>query len=198
MRGLGALLAYLIGAIPVGLLVARAAGGVDIRRRGSGNIGATNVLRTLGPLPGIVTLLGDVAKGYGAVTVAGWLGAGSAWAALGALLAVVGNCWSVFLGLHGGKGVATGLGAFLALAPWAIAPSAVVWIALAASFRYVSLASVLACLGLPVGVALLGYPWQSAVAAGAAAAIIVLRHRENLERLMSGTERKFGERAPSA
>ena len=160
MRGLGALLAYLIGAIPVGLLVARAVGGVDIRRRGSGNIGATNVLRTLGPLPGIVTLLGDVAKGYGAVTVAGWLGAGSAWAALGALLAVVGNCWSVFLGLHGGKGVATGLGAFLALAPWAIAPSAVVWIALAASFRYVSLASVLACLGLPVGVALLGYPWQ--------------------------------------
>ena len=211
MRGLGALLAYLIGAIPVGLLVARAAGGVDIRRQGSGNIGATNVLRTLGPLLGIVTLLGDVAKGYAAVTVAGWLGAGSAWAAVGALLAVVGNCWqgagavlavagncwSPFLRFRGGKGVATGLGAFLALAPWAIVPSAAVWVALLASFRYVSLASMLACLGLPLGVALLGYPWQSASAAGAAAAIILVRHRENLRRLMQGTESRLGQQAPA-
>ena len=197
MRGLGALLAYLIGAIPVGLLVARAAGGVDIRRQGSGNIGATNVLRTLGPAAGIVTLLGDVAKGYVAVAVAGWLGARPDWQGAGAVLAVAGNCWSPFLRFRGGKGVATGLGAFLALAPWAIVPSAAVWVALLASFRYVSLASMLACLGLPLGVALLGYPWQSASAAGAAAAIILVRHRENLRRLMQGTESRLGQQAPA-
>lgn len=197
MRGLGALLAYLIGAIPVGLLVARAAGGVDIRGQGSGNIGATNVLRTLGPAAGILTLLGDVVKGYAAVAVAGWLGARPGWQAAGAVLAVMGNCWSPFLRFRGGKGVATGLGAFLALAPWAIVPSAAVWVALVASFRYVSLASMLACLGLPLGVALLGYPWQSASAAGAAAAIILVRHRENLHRLMQGTESRLGQRAPA-
>ncbi|OGK78490.1 MAG: acyl-phosphate glycerol 3-phosphate acyltransferase [Candidatus Rokubacteria bacterium GWC2_70_16] len=197
VRGLGALLAYLIGAIPVGLLVARAAGGVDIRRQGSGNIGATNVLRTLGPAAGIVTLLGDVAKGYVAVAVAGWLGARPDWQGAGAVLAVAGNCWSPFLRFRGGKGVATGLGAFLALAPWAIVPSAAVWVALLASFRYVSLASMLACLGLPLGVALLGYPWQSASAAGAAAAIILVRHRENLRRLMQGTESRLGQQAPA-
>lgn len=174
--------------------MARAAGGGDIRRAGSGNIGATNVLRTLGPAAAIVTLLGDIAKGYVAASLARWLGAGPGWQAAGALLAVVGNCWSPFLRLTGGKGVATGLGAFLALAPWAVVPSAVVWLALAASFRFVSLASVLACLGLPLGVALLGYPWQSATAAAAAAAIITLRHRENLERLLSGTERRLGRR----
>ncbi|MBI2526688.1 MAG: glycerol-3-phosphate 1-O-acyltransferase PlsY [Candidatus Rokubacteria bacterium] len=198
MRVLGALLAYLIGAIPVGVLVARAAGGGDIRRRGSGNIGATNVLRTLGAAAGIVTLLGDVVKGYAAVAVAGALGAHPAWQAAGAVLAVVGNCWSPFLRFRGGKGVATGLGAFLALAPWAIVPSAAVWVALVASFRYVSLASMLACLGLPLGVALLGYPWQSASAAGAAAAMILVRHRENLHRLMQGTESRLGARAPAA
>lgn len=197
MRGLGALLAYLIGAIPVGLLVARAAGGVDIRGQGSGNIGATNVLRTLGPAAGILTLLGDVVKGYAAVAAAGWLGARPGWQAAGAVLAVMGNCWSPFLRFRGGKGVATGLGAFLALAPWAIVPSAAVWVALVASFRYVSLASMLACLGLPLGVALLGYPWQSASAAGAAAAIILVRHRENLHRLMQGTESRLGQRAPA-
>ncbi len=195
MSVLGLVLAYLVGGVPVGLLVARAAGGVDIRGAGSGNIGATNVLRTLGPAAGVITLVGDIAKGYVAASLPGWLGGGPAWQAPGALLAVVGNCWSPFLRLTGGKGVATGLGAFLALAPWGVVPSAVVWVALAASFRYVSLASVLGCLGLPVGVALLGYPWPSAVSAAAVAAIITWRHRENIERLTRGTERRFGQRA---
>lgn len=195
---LGLVLVYLIGAIPVGVLVARAAGGVDIRRHGSGSIGATNVLRTLGPLPGALTLIGDVAKGYAAVRLARALGPGTVWPALGAVLALVGNCWSVFLRLRGGKGVATGFGAFLALAPWATAPAALVWVIVTATFRYVSLASMLACLGLPVGVLLLGYPWPAVAAAAVAGGIIVLRHRANLGRLLSGTEPRLGERAPVA
>jgi glycerol-3-phosphate acyltransferase PlsY len=191
------LAAYLIGAIPVGYVVARLRGGVDIRRAGSGNIGATNVLRTLGKGPAIVTLLGDTLKGYAAVSVASALGASPAWAAAGAVLAIVGNCWPVFLRFRGGKGMATGFGAFLALTPWATGPAALVWIIVVATFRYVSLGSVMACLCLPLGVAVL-YQWTYTAAAVVAAIIIIYRHRENLGRLLSGSESRLGQRATSA
>jgi glycerol-3-phosphate acyltransferase PlsY len=191
---LGLLAAYLIGAIPVGFLVARAAAGTDIRRSGSGTIGATNVLRTLGKGPAVLTLVGDILKGYVAVSAAGSIGAAPWSAAGGAVAAIVGNCWPVFLGFRGGKGVATGLGAFLALIPWAVAPAAVLWIGVTAASRYVSLGSVVACLSLPLGSALLGYPRHAVIAATVAAVVIVWRHRENLARLASGTERRLGER----
>ena len=195
---LGLLAAYLIGAIPVGFLVARAAGGTDIRRAGSGNIGATNVLRTLGVLPAVLTLVGDIVKGYLAVTAARAIGT-EAWAAAGgAVGAVAGNCWPIFLAFRGGKGVATGLGAFLALSPWAVAPAAALWIAVTAISRYVSLACIVACVSLPVGAALRGYPRHAVIAAVVTAAIITWRHRENIVRLASGTERRLGERARTA
>jgi glycerol-3-phosphate acyltransferase PlsY len=194
---LGLLAAYLIGAIPVGYLVGRLRGGGDIRRAGSGSIGATNVLRTLGKGPAIATMLGDIVKGFAAVSVASTLGGSPAWAAAGAVLAIVGNCWPVFLRFRGGKGVATGFGAFLALAPWATAPAALVWLIVVATFRYVSLASVMACLCLPLGVAVL-YQWTYTAAAVAAAIIIIYRHRENLGRLLSGSESRLGQRATSA
>jgi len=195
---LGCGLAYLIGAIPVGFLVGRFFGGQDIRRSGSGAIGATNVLRTLGKLPAIITLLGDVAKGYLAVAVARTIIPAPWGAAAGTVLAVVGNCWPVFLGFRGGKGVATGFGAFLALTPWATGPAALVWLVVTASFRYVSLASIMACLCLPLGVVLLRYPWASAVAATMAGLIIIVRHRANLSRLASGREPRLGERVSGA
>lgn len=198
MSALGLAAAYLIGAIPVGYLVARLGGGVDIRAAGSGNIGATNVLRTLGALPAVATLLGDVAKGFLAVSVARAAGEAPPWAAVGAVLAIAGNCWPVFLRFRGGKGVATGFGAFLALAPWATAPTALVWVVVAASFRYVSLASIMACLCLPIGVAVLGYPHAATAAGAAAATIIIYRHRDNLGRLLAGNERRLGDRAASA
>lgn len=198
LTGLGLLAAYLIGAIPIGFLVARAAGGTDIRRSGSGNIGATNVLRTLGKGPAILTLLGDIVKGYLAVSAARTIGTESWAAAGGAVAAIVGNCWPVFLAFRGGKGVATGLGSFLGLIPWAVAPAAVLWLAVTAVSRYVSLASVVACLSLPVGAALLGYSRYAVIAAAVAAAIILWRHRENLVRLAGGTERRLGERARTA
>jgi glycerol-3-phosphate acyltransferase PlsY len=198
VRALGLFVVYLIGAIPVGFLIARAAGGIDIRGKGSGTIGATNVLRTLGPMPAVLTLLGDVVKGFVAVRVAEILGPDPAWGAAGALLAIVGNCWPVFLRFKGGKGVATALGAFLALTPAAIVPAAIVWIVIVAAFRYVSLASMLASVTLPLSGWILGYPSIYAASAACAAALILWRHHENVKRLLSGTERRLGQRASTA
>lgn len=198
MKALGLVVVYLIGSIPVGFLISRVVGGFDIRGKGSGTIGATNVLRTLGPVPAIATLLGDVLKGYVAVRVAEVLGPEPAWGAAGAVLAIVGNCWPVFLRFRGGKGVATGLGAFLALAPKAIVPALVAWLVLTAALRYVSLASIVGCLVMVLGVWLLGYPHVYVGAAACAAALIVWRHQANVKRLLAGTESRLGQRVPAA
>ena len=190
--------AYLVGAIPVGYLVARALGGLDIRRHGSGNIGTTNVLRTLGRLPAGLTLVGDVAKGYGAVALGrAALGGEPATvvAACGAL-AVVGNCWPVYLRFRGGKGVATALGAFLGLMPLVTVPAALVWVVIVSASRYVSLGSIAAALSVPIAaVVLRRYPGPFVAAAAAVALVIVARHRENIARLWRGTERRLGQRA---
>jgi acyl phosphate:glycerol-3-phosphate acyltransferase len=188
--------AYLVGAIPVGFLVARALG-VDVRRHGSGNIGATNVLRSVGRGPAVTALLGDVAKGYAAAWIGSLAGPEPIWAGLGAVLAVVGNCWPIFLRFQGGKGVATGLGAFSRVAPLAIIPAAVVFLVLLVSFRFVSLASLCAALGLPVAV-LAFYPWPLAGAAGVVALIVIGRHHANIGRLLAGTENRFGGGRPPA
>ncbi len=189
---LAVVVAYLVGAVPVGFLVALAFGLGDIRRHGSGNIGATNVLRTMGKGAAVLTLIGDVAKGALAVWLGRLVSIDAAPAA--AVAAVVGNCWPVFLRFRGGKGVATGSGALFALVPLAVAPAAIVWIAITAGFRYVSLGSVLAALCVPLGAAMLAYPWPSVLASVVVAAIILLRHRENIGRLLAGTERRLGER----
>jgi glycerol-3-phosphate acyltransferase PlsY len=191
-----AALAYLVGAIPVGYLVGRAFGLGDIRRHGSGNIGATNVLRTAGRSAAVLTLAGDVAKGATAVALGAMLaGPDRRAAAASALAAIAGNCWSVFLGWRGGKGVATGLGAFLVLVPWATLPAALVWLVVTATFRYVSLASILAAGCVPLGALMLGYPRPSVLACVAVAVIVVARHRDNISRLTAGTERRLGDRA---
>jgi glycerol-3-phosphate acyltransferase PlsY len=198
--------AYLIGAVPIGFLIARAFGVADIRRHGSGNIGTTNVLRTLGKGPAILTLIGDVAKGWCAVLVAAAISGGDASStAAGAVAAVTGNCWSVFLGFRGGKGVATGLGALLRLVPWATAPAALVWVALVLGFRYVSLASLAAAACIPLGVLIFttvaprfGYGWPDVLASLAIAIVVTVRHGDNIARLRSGTERRLGERSATA
>ena len=188
--------AYLIGAVPIGWLVARAFGVSDLRRHGSGTIGATNVLRTLGRLPAIVTLLGDVLKGYVAVALAARFTQGDPVAvALATVAAVVGNCWSVFLGFRGGKGVATGLGALLRLVPWATLAALPVFVAVVATSRFVSLGSLLGALCVPLGAALLGYPRASVIAAVAVALIVVGRHHANIARLRAGTESRLGQKS---
>jgi glycerol-3-phosphate acyltransferase PlsY len=191
----GVLAAYLVGAIPIGFLVARAFGVTDIRRHGSGNIGATNVARALGHRAAALTLLGDVGKGYAAVVVGSALVAGDPGAAAAcAVAAVIGNCWSVFLRFHGGKGVATGLGALLRLVPWAVAPAALVWLAVVLTVRYVSLGSVMAAACVPLGALLLGYDTARVAAAFAVAGIVVVRHRANIARLLAGREPRIGQR----
>lgn len=188
---------YLLGAVPVGYLVARAFG-VDIRRHGSGNIGATNVLRALGKGPAALTFVGDVAKGWVAVWLAGGIGPERWWEAAGALLAVVGSCWSAFLGFRGGKGVATALGAFLRLIPLATVPTILVWAVVVLTFRYVSLASLSAVLCLPLGAFLLGSPVETVLASVGVVLIVLVRHRDNVLRLHAGTEPKLGQRAPAS
>jgi glycerol-3-phosphate acyltransferase PlsY len=151
------------------------------------------VLRTLGPLPGIVTLLADVLKGYLAVLLGSTLGGDQpVVSAAAAVAAVAGNCWSVFLGFRGGKGVATGLGALLPLVPWATLAALPVFVAIVASFRYVSLGSLLATACVPLGALALGYPRASVLATLVIAAIIIGRHHANIARLRAGTESRLG------
>ena len=199
----GIIAAYLIGAVPIGYLVGRAFGVADIRRHGSGTIGATNVLRTAGRLPAILTLGGDIVKGYVAVVLGGALAASAASGdqaapAACAVAAVIGNCWSVFLGFRGGKGVATGLGALLRLVPLAVLPAGAVWLAVTISFRWVSLGSILAALCVPLGALLLSHSAPSVLATLAISLLVVTRHHANIARLLAGQEPKLGERRSSA
>jgi len=192
---LAAAAAYIVGAIPVGYLVARLFGVTDIRHQGSGNIGATNVLRTAGWLPGFVTLFGDIAKGWVAVALAGRIGGDLPSAlAVGAVAAVIGNCWSIFLGFRGGKGVATGLGALVRLVPLPALAALPVFIIVVLTTRLVSLGSLLGAACVPFGALALGAPRPAFFGALAVVVIVVVRHHENIARLRAGTERRLGER----
>jgi glycerol-3-phosphate acyltransferase PlsY len=196
VSALAVLVAYLIGAVPIGWLVARAFGVRDIRRHGSGNIGATNVLRTAGKLPAITTLLGDVGKGCLAVTLASRLGADDPGViATAAVAAVAGNCWSVFLRFRGGKGVATGLGVLLTVVPLATLAALPVFLAVVLTTRFVSLGSLLCALCVPLGAWALGYPPAFVLGAVVISAIIAGRHHENIGRLLAGTESRVGRRS---
>ena len=196
----GAVVAYLIGALPIGFVIARAFGIGDIRRQGSGTIGATNVLRTAGKVPAILTLAGDVVKGACAVWAgAAVAGAGPRGVALAAVAAVLGNCWPVFLKFRGGKGVATGLGAMLVLVgPLVLLPSLIVFVAVVATTRFVSLGSLLGTLGVPLVAIALRQPRATVVAAAVVALIIVGRHHQNITRLLGGTENRFGQRVETS
>jgi len=187
------LLGYLIGSVPNGYLLGKLAG-VDIQKVGSGNIGAANVARTLGKWQGALTLVADAAKGFLPVFVALELGLSSVNLALVAIAAFLGHLYPVFLKFRGGKGVATGLGALLALAPLATAVLIVVFAAVALSTRLVSLSSIAAAVAAPVILWLFN---QQAVIVGVGlffGAMITLRHRSNIQRILAGTEPRFGSR----
>jgi glycerol-3-phosphate acyltransferase PlsY len=183
-------LAYLAGSIPTGVLLARIAG-VDVRAAGSRNIGATNVARTAGGKLGVLTLVGDALKGLAPVLLARACGLGTATVAAVAVAALVGHAFSIFLGFHGGRGVATGLGVLLGLAPAAAPIPLGVFVATLALRRIVSLGSVLAALSAPAALVLLRYPTPTCVAGTLIAALILLRHRDNIARLLAGTEEPF-------
>jgi len=185
-------LCYLIGSIPFGLLLTRLAGLGDIRKIGSGNIGATNVLRTGHKGLAAATLALDAAKGA-AGALAGGLFAPEG-ALIGAVAAVVGHMFPIWLGFRGGKGVATGFGALAALA-WPSAIVAVaVWLAVALTFRISSLSALVTTLLAPLHVWYFAGPWTAA-AVGIVCALIWLRHRQNIVRLLRGEESKIGGKA---
>lgn len=197
---LAALIGYLIGAVPSGVLIGRLRG-VDPRAAGSGRTGTTNALRTLGPALATVVFLLDLAKGAAAVLVGGWLartmGADEAWpAALAGVAAVVGHVRSAFIGFGGGRGVATGGGAILVLAPLSLLAVLPAFAVLVWRTRYVSLGSIGAAVALPLAVALLYSLGRAGVedlaAAALIGAVVVAAHADNIERLRSGTERKLG------
>jgi acyl phosphate:glycerol-3-phosphate acyltransferase len=202
LEAVSLIVAYLLGSIPFGYLIVRLASGADIRETGSGGTGATNVSRKAGKAAGVVTLALDVLKGAAAVLFARWLTgeAGTSWVvAAAAVLAVVGHCFPVWLKFKAGKGVATGLGVFLAVAPWAALAALAVFIIVVWRTRYVSLGSIIAAAFLPLWI-LLTHAWIETVgdfapmmvALCAVSAVIIFKHSENVKRLMAGKENKFG------
>jgi glycerol-3-phosphate acyltransferase PlsY len=181
---------YLCGSVPWGVLLARRAG-IDVRRTGSGNIGAANVARSAGIALGLATLAADAAKGALPVLLARWATGSAAVEAGTGLAAFAGHVFPVSLGFAGGKGVATALGVLAVLAPIAVAVGVAVFAGVLAVGRYVSLASVAGALAAPVAVAALGAPRPALLAACAMTAVIVARHRTNFVRLREGTEPRF-------
>ena len=194
MPTMAILVAYGIGSTPFAWLLARRWGASDLRRVGSGNVGAANVLRTSGVAQALAAVGLDAAKGAVAVLVAERLAGGPAAPVAAGLASIIGHIYPVWLGFRGGKGVATAAGVFAVLAPAAVTIAAVVFVVVAWATRYISVGSITAAVALAVAtVATVG---PAAVPAGAviAALIIVHRHRENLGRLVSGTERRIGQR----
>lgn len=186
-----ALLGYLLGSIPFGYLVVYKWMQIDIRKHGSGNIGFTNVFRIAGLLPGLLVLIGDLGKGIIAVLIGKWLG-GELASVLCGLTSIFGHNWSLFLNFTGGRGVATGAGVFFALAPKVLIITSLIWVGIIALTRYVSLASILGAASVPILMLLFR---ESAILTlfGLIAAIFVIyRHRPNINRLLAGTEYKFG------
>jgi len=192
-----ALVAYLLGSIPFGLILGKAFGGADVRKAGSGNIGATNVARVAGPLAGILTLLLDASKGWFSVWLAARLFVGNSNAMiLAGLLAMLGHCFPIWLRFRGGKGVATAAGIFLALSAPAMAAALVLFLLVVVTWRYVSLGSLAAAAAIPLLIYLLWAPHFAppeslTLGSLAISLLVIFQHRSNIVRLARGEEPKF-------
>ena len=186
-------IAYLVGSIPFGYLLVKWRTGADVRAAGSGNIGATNVLRTTGRVAGVVTLLLDIAKGYVAVLIAGRLtGDSELWTSAAALAVMAGHAYPLFLRFHGGKAVASFVGAFLRLTPLPLVAVLIVFLGVAAWTRHISLGSIAAAATFPLAVWLiLQASWPVLTASILAAGFVIYRHSSNIQRLRAGSEHVF-------
>jgi glycerol-3-phosphate acyltransferase PlsY len=197
---LSTLLAYLLGSIPFGYLIVRWQKGTDVRATGSGSIGATNVMRSLGVVGFLATFILDVGKGSVAVLLAARLtGDDPRWKAVAATVAILGHCFPVWLTFRGGKGVATGVGVFIALAPIQVGLAVAIFAVVVATWRYVSLGSIAAAAAFPVLLYFLKEPpppLPIVLGAATGAAIIIAKHHSNIRRLLSGTENRLGKKKP--
>jgi|SRR5688572_4538137 len=183
--------AYLLGSVPFSYLVARHEG-VDVREVGSGNVGATNVMRNVGRAAGLIAFVLDFAKGSAATWLARETVGGFAFPSVAAVVAVLGHMHPVWLGFRGGKGVAAGAGAFLPIAPLPTVGALTIFAIVTAATRYVSLGSIAGSMSLGALAFLFGTPPPVPLAATGVAALITWKHRENIRRLASGTERRMG------
>ena len=189
---LDVVIAYLLGAIPFGYLLVKWTTGADVRTGGSGNIGATNVLRTTGRMAGVATLLLDIGKGYLAVWIAGWLTGHSMDAmSIAALAVMAGHAFPVFLHFKGGKAVASFVGAFLCLTPLALAAVLLVFVAMVAWTRHISAGSIVGAATFPLAVWLMTKSPMLTLVGAIAGAFIVYKHKSNIQRLHAGTEHRF-------
>jgi glycerol-3-phosphate acyltransferase PlsY len=189
--------AYLLGSIPFGVILTKLFGGTDVRKAGSGNIGATNVARVVGPLAGVLTLILDAAKGAAAVLLAERLSNDSAtWMMIAGLAALVGHCYPVWLKFKGGKGVATAAGIFAALCPLACLAAVILFVLVVIFWRYVSLGSISAAAAMPLLIYFLWAPHHApplviTIGTLAVAVLVIYKHDGNLQRLVEGAEPKF-------
>jgi acyl phosphate:glycerol-3-phosphate acyltransferase len=188
------LISYFLGSIPFGYLLVRFTEGKDIRTLGSGNIGATNVFRR-SRLTGILTLVLDAGKGFLAVKLAGWLIGSMEWQAIAAVCAIIGHVFTVWLRFKGGKGVATGCGAFLALSPLAVLTTLISFAAILFLTRYISAASITATAFFPFIAYIYGVTTPVLLWAIPGALLIIVKHHQNIRRLFAGTENKLGSKA---
>jgi acyl phosphate:glycerol-3-phosphate acyltransferase len=187
--------AYLIGSMSFGFMAGKLLKGIDIREFGSGGTGTTNIQRTLGTVPALVVLALDIGKGYAAVILAGALTANpSGWMLLAGLLAVIGHNWPLFHRFRGGRGIATTIGVMLGLAPMVILIATVVGVSIIALTRYVSLGSIVGVILIPIMMFIFEYPWTYVLFGAVLAVFAIWRHRQNITRLLAGTENKLGKK----
>ncbi len=184
--------AYLAGSIPCGIIISKFMGTPDPRLQGSGNIGATNISRVSGKKAGLITLIGDICKGAVPALAGTLLAPNTPYiAALAGLTAFLGHLYPIFIGFKGGKGIATALGIFLILTPWAVAIEIIIFAIIMLTVRIVSVGSLTAALTLPACIFLLSYPKAYVLSALVIAILTTYKHRENLKRLAEGQEPKF-------
>lgn len=183
--------AYLIGAIPTGIILTKLTGAEDIRKVGSGNIGATNVYRTAGRKLGIYTLLGDSLKGIVPMLIAMIFGFQGAELALVGMIAMFGHCFPVYLGFKGGKGVATALGVFLVISPASVLLVVSLFLFMLGKWRYISLASISCAAIIPYLILLFEKSMMVFLVTSCISILVIWRHKENIERLLAGSENKF-------
>lgn len=186
------LVSFILGSIPFGIIIAKAKG-VDLKKAGSGNIGATNVLRSLGKLPALLTLLGDVLKGTAAVAIGKYFGVGTVFEGIIGFAAILGHNFSIFLGFRGGKGVATSMGVLGIYSPKTALFTFIIWLVVVISTKYSSLGALVSFGLLPVNILLFDDKGKLFTAV-LITIFIFTRHRDNIQRLIKGTERRIGQR----